>query len=97
MIISFADEETEDIYNGKRSKKAMRRLPQVLWGIAYRKLAIIKAASRLDDIRVPPSNHLEVLHGNLKGMHSIRINNQYRVIFKWLGESAEAVKIIDYH
>lgn len=97
MIGSFADEETRDIFDGSRSKKAIRRLPSLLWRVAQRKMHMIQAAIRLDDLRVPPANHLEALKDDLKGMHSIRINDQYRIIFRWVDQSAEGVKIIDYH
>lgn len=97
MIVSFADSETEDIYDGKRSKKAMKRLHPMLWHVAQRKLHMIKAAKCLEDLRIPPSNHLEALSGNLKSLLSIRINGQYRIIFRWLKQDAYDVKIIDYH
>jgi toxin HigB-1 len=97
LIISFADTATEDIFDGKYSKKAIQRLHPMLWGIAQRKLHMIKAAKKLEDLRIPPANHLEALRGELKGKYSIRINGQYRVIFRWLDQDAEDVQIIDYH
>lgn len=97
MIESFGDQETEDIYNGKRSKRALKRLCSSLWRVAYRKLAMLNNANRLEDLKVPPSNHLEKLRGTLKSYYSIRINDQWRVIFHWDREEAKDVKIVDYH
>ena len=97
MIKSFADQETEDIFNGKRSKKAIKRLSPILWKNAHRKLAMINSAHTLEDLKIPPSNHLERLKGNLKRYHSIRINDQWRIIFRWGNREAEQVKIVDYH
>ena len=97
MIISFADDETRDIFDERKSKKALKRLNPSLWRSAQRKLHMINAATRLQDLRIPPANHLEALSGNLSGKHSIRINNQWRIIFRWLEKDAEEVEIIDYH
>lgn len=97
MINSFADQETQDIFDGKKSKSAIKRLDPSLWTIAQRKLHMIQAATRIDDLRIPPGNRLEMLQGNFKGYLSIRINNQYRIIFQWIDQNAEGVKIIDYH
>lgn len=97
MIISFADQETQDIFDGKKSKDSIKRLDPILWNIAQRKLHMIKSATRIDDLRIPPGNRLEGLHGKLNGFFSIRINNQHRIIFQWTGQDAQNVKIIDYH
>ncbi len=97
MIFSFADQETEDIFNGIKSPKARKRLPGELFEIAARKLDMIDAAINLNDLKVPPSNHLEALKGKLEGKYSIRINIQYRVLFSWTEYGADHVKIIDYH
>ncbi len=99
MIISFADKETEEIYNGVSSRKARKRLNPVLWEKAQTKLDMLGRAHRLDDLKVPPNNKLEKLGKNLLGMHSIRINDQYRVIFKWDSDRRGAleVEITDYH
>jgi toxin HigB-1 len=99
VILSFADEETQDIYNGVSSKKARKRLSPVLWEKAQTKLDMLDHAITLDDLRIPPSNRLEKLHGNLIGRYSIRINDQWRIVFKWEGEKqgASSVTIIDYH
>lgn len=96
MIRSFADNATQDIFDGDNSKAA-RKLPRELHDKARRMLDLINAATRLDDLRVPPGNRLEALKGNFKGFHSIRINDQWRIIFKWLNGDADAVQIVDCH
>ncbi|MCC6865189.1 MAG: type II toxin-antitoxin system RelE/ParE family toxin [Ignavibacteria bacterium] len=96
MIINFADKTTEDIYNGLDSKPA-RKIPMVIWSIAQRKLDMIDAATEIKDLKIPPANRLEKLKGLLAGYYSIRINDQYRIIFKWINSAAENVKITDYH
>lgn len=93
MIINFADKETEKIWNGIQSKK----LPPDIQNVARRKLRMLNNAQNINDLRIPPANHLEKLSGNLSGLHSIRINNQWRIIFKWENDNASEVKIIDYH
>lgn len=96
MIINFADKTTEDIYNGVDSKPA-RKIPMVIWSIAQIKLDMIDAAAEIKDLKIPPANRLEKLKGSLDGYYSIRINDQYRIIFKWINSAAENVKITDYH
>ena len=96
MITSFGDKTTLDIYHGINSKEARKVSPQ-LWKIAARKLDMIISAHVLQDLFVPPGNRLEALKGNLKGLHSIRVNNQYRIVFKWLNNNAEDVQILDDH
>ena len=96
MILSFADKTTEDIYHGVDSKSA-RRIAQSIWKIAMRKLDMLNAAAKIRDLLAPPANRLETLKGNLKGCHSIRINDQYRVVFKWVDGNARDVRITDYH
>lgn len=93
MIKSFADRETERVWNGEFSSK----LPNEIQKIARRKLRMINNSQTISDLRIPPANRLEKLKGNLKGMHSIRINKQWRIIFKWNVNNAEQVKIEDYH
>lgn len=93
MINTFADRETEKIYNQKFSKK----LPQSIQSIALRKLIMIDNAQSLEDLRVPPANHLEKLDGDRKGQYSIRINDQYRICFKYDGNIFCDVEIVDYH
>jgi proteic killer suppression protein len=97
--LSFEDQETEDIYNGVSSKKARRRLSNTLWEKAQAKLDMLNRAYRLQDLKVPPHNRLEKLEGNLVGKYSIRINDQYRIVFRWEQDKTGAsdVKIIDYH
>ena len=96
MIGSFADEGTEDIYHGVRSKKAAK-VPADIVSVALRKLDMINSATKLEDLRVPPNNRLEKLAGNLAGFYSIRINDQFRVIFRWSDGVATEVAIADYH
>ena len=93
MIKSFADKETELIYNQKFSK----RLPTTIQKVALRKLMMIDNAKCLEDLRVPPSNHLEQLVGDRKGQHSIRINDQWRVCFTEKDGHYYNVEIVDYH
>ncbi len=93
MINSFADSETELIYNGKLSRK----LPPTIQNTARRKLRMIAAAKVIEDLKVPPGNRLEKLLGDLKGFYSIRINDQWRIKFKFDNGGAENVKIEDYH
>ena len=96
MIGSFADEGTEDIYHGVRSKKAAK-IPADIVSVALRKLDMINSATKLEDLRVPPNNRLEKLAGNLAGFYSIRINDQFRVIFRWSDGVATDVAITDFH
>ncbi|MDO5615353.1 MAG: type II toxin-antitoxin system RelE/ParE family toxin [Cruoricaptor ignavus] len=93
MIISFGDKETEKIWNGFVSKK----LPNEIQNIARRKLRMINNSIDINDLRIPPANRLEKLKGDLKEFYSIRINNQWRIIFKWENRNALGVKIVDYH
>ncbi len=96
MIITFLSEATRDVYDGKESKQA-RRIPQFIWGVAQRKLDMLNAAHLLNDLRSPPANRLEALKGNLKGKYSIRINDQYRIVFEFRDGNAYEVEIVDYH
>ncbi len=96
MITGFGNKVTEDIYNGIHSKNA-RKFPQNLLPIAYRKLDMINSAHAINDLRFPPGNRLEPLKGNFAGFYSIRINDQYRIVFKLTGSHAEKVQIIDFH
>ena len=93
MIRSFGDIDTELISNGTRSRK----LPQDIQNVARRKLRMIEAASDINDLRVPPGNRLEQLSGNLEGFWSIRINDQWRVVFEFKNGGTDNVKITDYH
>ena len=96
MIKSFKDQGTEDIYDGKTSREA-RRLAGGLHKIAARKLDMIQYATLFDDLKTPPGNRLHALEDDLTGYHSISINDQWRIIFKWTPEGAEDVQITDYH
>ncbi len=93
MIKGFADKETEKIYRQQFSRK----LPQTIQRIALRKLMMLHAAERIDDLRIPPANHLERLHGDREGQYSIRINAQYRICFVFDGKNCDNVEIVDYH
>ena len=93
MIRSFRCKETEKIFNRYFSKK----LPQSIQKAAFRKLRMLNRARLLQELKVPPSNHLEALKGNRKGQHSIRINDQWRICFKWEKHDAFNVQIVDYH
>jgi len=96
MIVSFGDKRTEDIYHGGTTTRT-RRIPREIWNVARRKLDMIEYAHVLQDLRVPPGNRLETLGGALRGYHSIRINDQWRVIFQWTDGAAHQVSIADYH
>ena len=94
MIKSFADKETEKIYTQVFSKK----LPHNIQGVALRKLIMIDNAGCVEDLKVPPGNRLEALHGDREGQYSIRINDQYRICFSVEGKNDfHAVEIVDYH
>jgi proteic killer suppression protein len=97
MIVAFADEGTEDIFNGKNTKTARKTCPETLWKIAVRKLDQLDSVTTLNELRVPPGNRLEALTGNRKGQHSLRINEQYRVCFVWTASGPNHVEIVDYH
>ena len=92
MIISFRDSDTEALAGGTRVKRFV-----AFESVARRKLRQLEIAGRLDDLRVPPGNRLEVLKGSRVGQHSIRINDQYRVCFRWSPAGPEGVEIVDYH
>ena len=96
MIIDFGDQTTEDIFNGLDTKQA-RGIPNTVWRVAVRKLDMINAAHELRDLKSPPANRLELLKGRWSGYYSIRINDQYRIVFKWADQNAKSVMITDYH
>ena len=96
-IQSFKNQGTEDVNYGRATKHALRILPQELHKKAQIKLARLSASSNLQDLRSLPGNRFEALKGDRKGQYSIRINDQYRICFKWEGEQAIAVEIVDYH
>jgi proteic killer suppression protein len=93
MIRTFRDNETEQLFN----RLTVRRLPANLHQAMWRKLAILNAAERLDDLRIPPGNRLEKLSGKRAGQYSIRINDQWRICFEWQEGNAYEVEITDYH
>jgi proteic killer suppression protein len=93
MIISFGSKETEKIWDGERIKK----IPLEIQKIGRRKLRMLNNSQNLLDLRIPPSNRLEKLSGNLKDYHSIRINDQWRIIFSWDNNNSYDVSITDYH
>lgn len=93
MIISFGNSDTGQIWLGNRVKK----LPNEIQIIGRRKLRMLNNSINLNDLKIPPSNRLEKLSGNLKEFYSIRINDQWRIIFKWKAGNALEVKIFDYH
>jgi toxin HigB-1 len=93
MIKTFGDKESEIIWNGIRSKI----LPNEIQDVLRRKLRMLNNAQDVNDLRIPPANRLEKLKGDLEDYYSIRINNQWRIVFQWLNNDAYDVKIIDYH
>jgi proteic killer suppression protein len=93
MIVSFADKQTERIFNREMPK----RFPPTIITRSRKKLLALDAAEQLDDLRVPPSNRLEALKGDRQGQQSIRINQQWRLCFRWSDNNAHDVEIVDYH
>ncbi len=93
MIISFASEETEAIWRGRLT----RRLPVEMQNVARRKLRMLNNAGQLRDLTIPPANRLEPLRGDRKGQHSIRINDRWRICFRWVEGNCHDVVIVDYH
>jgi len=96
MIASFADGATEDLYHGFRTRRS-RRFPPDIVRTASRKLDLLEYAHVLHDLRIPPGNRLEALRGSLSGYHSIRVNEQWRIVFQWRDGAAHNVAITDYH
>ena len=93
MILTFGDKDTDSIWKGIRVKN----LPLEIQNIGRRKLRMLNNSQTITDLRIPPSNRLEKLGGNLDGFYSIRINNQWWIIFQWIEGQSEQVKIVDYH
>jgi len=93
LIRGFKNRVTEAVFNGQCPKG----FPVQIFPAARRKLGAVDAAERLDDLRVPPANRLEALRGDRKGQHSIRINDQWRICFRWTKDGALDVEIVDYH
>jgi proteic killer suppression protein len=96
MIINFADKSTEDLFNGFDTKAA-RRIPRTIWRAAILRLDALDGAKQLRDLKFSHGNRLEALKGNLSGFHSIRINDQFRIIFRWFDGDIHDVEITDYH
>ena len=96
MIATFADATTEDIFNGQETKAA-RRIPKAIWPVVRRKLDLLNRVSRLDALRVPPGNRFEALKGEYAGSFSIRVNDQYRIVFTFREEHCYDVCCTDYH
>jgi len=97
VIASFRDKGTEDLFDGRATKQARKACPSDLVRVARRKLDQLNQAAVLGDLRAPPSNRLEKLRGERGGQYSIRINDQWRVCFRWADSGAEEVEIVDYH
>jgi toxin HigB-1 len=93
MIISFGSKDTEKIWHGERVK----RIPIEIQNIGRRKLRMLNNSQNIADLRIPPSNRLEKLSGDLKDFYSIRVNNQWRIVFAWKSNQAEEVEMMDYH
>ena len=96
MIVSFGDDGTADLYHGRRTHR-VRRFPQDIQRRAAVKLDVLNAAQELMDLRSPPGNRLEALSGDWTGFHSIRVNEQWRIVFRWEEGDAYAVQLVDYH
>ncbi len=96
MISSFGDDTTADIYHGSDTKAA-RRIGRELWSRVQQKLDLLNASTSIEDLRVPPANRLEKLRGDLSGFYSIRVNQQYRIVFKFAEGNCEEVRCTDYH
>ncbi|MBF0219831.1 MAG: type II toxin-antitoxin system RelE/ParE family toxin [Gammaproteobacteria bacterium] len=97
MITSFKDHATEDIFNGVNTKAARKALPKTLWRSASRKLDQLDSVQWIEELQIPPGNRLESLSGERKGEYSIRINDQYRICFKWDSTGPFELEITDYH
>jgi proteic killer suppression protein len=97
MIVSFADQGTEDIFNGQDTKAARKTCPETVWKAAQRKLDQLNSVSGLYELRIPPGNELHPLTKDRKGQHAIRVNKQYRICFHWTDVGPEDVEITDYH
>jgi proteic killer suppression protein len=96
VIVSFGDSATEALFHGHGGAGA-RRVPSNIHKAVLRKLDMLNAAHELLDLRAPPGNRLELLHGDRKGFHSIRVNDQWRIVFRWTSVGPERVSLIDYH
>jgi proteic killer suppression protein len=96
VIVSFGDKFTADLYHGER-RRSVRRFPSDVRKVAMRKLDALNGASDLNDLRSPPGNRLETLRGDRFGHHSIRVNDRWRLVFRWADGNAHDVSLVDYH
>jgi proteic killer suppression protein len=96
LIVSFADRATGDLYHGRSTSRA-RRFPNDIVNPALVKLDMLNGAVAVLDLESPPGNRLEALKGDLKGFHSIRVNDQWRIVFRWQNNGAHDVRLMDYH
>jgi toxin HigB-1 len=96
MIVTFGSKGTADLYHGINSRES-RKIPNQIWRVARRKLDMLEAAHALCDLKIPPANRLETLKGKHRAQYSIRINNQYRLVFRFQEGNAHDVEITDYH
>jgi proteic killer suppression protein len=97
VIVGFRDKGTADVFNGVDSKDARKSIPKQLWGVAHRKLDMLNAAQDLKDLGAAPGNRLEKLRASWAGFWSIRVNDQYRVVFTFASGNGDEVQIVDYH
>jgi len=96
VIVSFGDRATEDLYHGYRTSR-VRRFPPNVMRVAVVKLDLLNAAAELNDLRSPPGNRLEALKGDLAGSYSIRVNDKWRIVFRWEHDSDHGARVVDYH
>jgi proteic killer suppression protein len=96
MIVSFGDRATEDLYHNRPTNRT-RRFPPDMVAVALVKMDLLNGAAAMLDLRSPPGNRLEALKGDLKGYHSIRVNEQWRLVFRWESNNAHEVRLMDYH
>jgi toxin HigB-1 len=96
MIVSFGDSATEDLFHNRPTSR-VRRFPHDVAGAAIVKMDMLNASASLLDLRSPPGNRLEPLKGDLRGFHSIRVNDRWRLVFRWTDNNAHDVRLIDYH
>jgi proteic killer suppression protein len=96
VIASFGDQATADLYHGASTRKT-RAFPSDIVSVALRKLDMLNGAHALLDLRSPPGNRLEALRGDFRGFHSIRVNDQWRIVFRWSNGAAHDVRLVDYH
>ena len=97
VIRSFADAATDDLFNGVNSRRARQACPSTLWNVVARKLTQLNRVRELMELTIPPGNRLEALKGDRRGQHSIRINDQFRICFRWEEGYVDDVEVTDYH